>query len=214
MIYQPYTGIDALPSSLRIFGCSDYATMEPQAGKKEPDFTEHGCAGIDHRGDLWLLDWWFKQCETDVGIDNWMKMVKLWKPVHWFSEGSLIDKAIGPNIRAAMRKERKYIPYTFLPNIGDKGAKLEAFHGMAHAGCVHVPTRRPWVDHVLDQLVKFPGARWDDAADVCGLMGRAIDKVMPAGIPVVERRELLIPFTAAWIEYETIPRKPKVRYFS
>lgn len=213
MYIQPYTGIDALPSSLRIFGGSDYATMEPHAGKKEPDFTEHGCAGIDHQGDLWLLDWWFLQCETDVGIDNWMKMVKLWKPIRWFSEGSLIDKAIGPSIRAAMRKHRKFVPYEFLPAIGDKGAKLEGFHGMAHAGCVHVPIRRPWVDHVIDQLVKFPGARWDDAADVCGLMGRAVDKIFPAGIPVVERRELLVPFTEAWIEYDSFPSKPKVRYF-
>lgn len=214
MIVHNYNGLDALPSSLRIFGGSDFATMEPQVGKKEPDFTEHGLAGIDHRGDLWLIDWWFKQCETDVGIEAWVNLARPWKPVRWFSEGSLIDKAIGPSIRAAMRKHRWYIPYEFLPNIGDKGAKLEAFHGMAHAGCVHVPIRRPWVDHVLDQLMKFPSARWDDASDVCGLMGRAIDKVMPAGIPVVERRELLIPFTEKWIEYETIPRKPKVRYFS
>ena len=65
---QTYDGLDALPKSLRLYGASDFATMEARAGKKEPDFTEHGVWGIDRVGDLWAIDWWSKQCETDVGI--------------------------------------------------------------------------------------------------------------------------------------------------
>ncbi len=213
MYIQPYSGLDALPSSLRIYGASDYATMEPEKGKKEPDFTEHGVMGYDHIGDMWMLDWWFDQVETDVGIDQWQKLVRLWKPPNWWSEGSLIDKAIGPNIRTAMRRGR-YVTYEFLPSMADKTVKLQAFHARAHAGTVHFPVRRSWTDHVIDQLVKFPGGRWDDAADVCGILGRAMDKMFEAPIPVVERRELLIPFTEKWIEYDTYPSKPKVRYFT
>ena len=54
-----YDGLDALPKTLRIYGASDFATMEPKAGRKEPDFTEHGVWGIDRRGELWAIDWWF-----------------------------------------------------------------------------------------------------------------------------------------------------------
>jgi predicted phage terminase large subunit-like protein len=208
-----YSGLDALPSSLRVYGASDYATLEPEKGKKEPDFTEHGVWGFDHIGDLWALDWWFDQTETDVGIREWQKLVVQWKPVAWWSEGSLIDKAIGPNIRTAMRHGR-YTVYDFLPSIGDKGMKLQAFHARAHAGTVHFPIRRAWTDHVIDQLVKFPGGRWDDAADVCGLIGRAADKMFEASLPPVHAKPLLVPFTEKWIEFDTYPDKPKVRYFT
>jgi len=64
---QTYEGLDALPKSLRIYGASDYATMEPKAGKKEPDFTEHGIFGLDRVGDLWAIDWFFKQCKPTKG---------------------------------------------------------------------------------------------------------------------------------------------------
>lgn len=212
MILQPYSGLDALPSSLRVYGASDFATMEPEKGKKEPDFTEHGVWGLDAIGDLWALDWWFDQVETDVGINEWMKLVRIWKPVKWWAEGSLIDKAIGPNIRTAMRRGR-WVTYEFLPNMADKSIKLQAFHARAHAGTVHFPVRRPWTDHVLDQLVKFPGGRWDDAADVCGLIGRAMDQMFEASLPPVQAKPLLVPFTGPWIEYDTYPQKPKVRYF-
>ncbi len=208
-----YNGLDALPSRLRVYGASDYATMDPTPGKKEPDYTEHGVVGIDAIGDLWFLDWWFKQCETDIGIKEWIKLVKLYKPVKWWNEGGLIDKAIKPSIRQAMRLNQAYVAVETLPSLSDKSVKLQAFHARAHAGTVHFPIRRAWTDHVIDQLVKFPGGRWDDAADVCGLLGRGVDQMLEVSVPVVERKPSLIPFTEKWLEYNDGRGKPKVRYF-
>ena len=62
MTIQTYSDLDALPSSLRIYGASDYATMEPEPGKKEPDFTEHGVVGIDAIGDLWRRSFSMAAC--------------------------------------------------------------------------------------------------------------------------------------------------------
>lgn len=213
MSIQSYANLDALPSSLRLYGASDFATMEPEPGKKEPDFTEHGVVGIDAIGDLWFVDWFFEQCETDRGIAQFIKLAKIWKPQRWFNEGGLIDKAIAPAIRHAMRLSQCYIAMESLPAIGDKAIKLQAFHARASAGTVHFPARRAWTDHVIDSLVKFPGGRWDDAPDVCGLIGRGVDKMFEASIPLVERRPLLKPFTEEWLMYGSNP-KPKVRYFS
>lgn len=209
---QTYKNLDALPSSLRIYGGSDYATMEPQKGKREPDFTEHGVFGIDRIGDLWAIDWWFDQCETDKGINAFIRLVTQYKPTRWWNEGGPIDKAIKPTIRRAMRDSGKYVSIEVLPSLEDKGVKLQAFHARATAGTVHFPIRRKWTDRVIDQLVKFPGARWDDAADVCGLIGRGIDKMYDPGVPVVSSRPLLVPFTEKWLEYGS-NAKPKVRYF-
>ena len=218
---QMYDGLDALPKTLRIYGASDFATMEPKAGKKEPDFTEHGVWGIDRRGELWAIDWWSKQCETDVGITAWLNLVARWKPIYWFDEGGLIDKAIGAQKRKAMRDRQTYTVIESLPSLTDKAYKLQAFHAMACAGAIHLPVNRAWSDGngskgeggVITQLVKFPAGRWDDKADVCGLIGRGVDKMFDPQVPLSDTKPLLVPFTEKWIEYNDRNQKPKVRYF-
>lgn len=203
-----------LPSRLNIYGATDWATMEPQKGKKEPDFTEHGVCGLDSESRLFFLDWWFKQAETDKGTAQFIRLVKHWKPQRWWNEGGLIDKALGPGLRKAMRDDHAFTVLESLPSIQDKGLKLQAFHTLAANGMVYGPIGCAWWERVMDQLVKFPGARWDDAADVCGLIGRGLDRMWNA-VPVVEvKRPIVRPFTQAWLDLGNLNPEPKVRYFS
>ena len=210
---QTYAGLDALPKSLRIYGASDYATMAPKAGKKEPDFTEHGIWGMDAKGELWAIDWWSRQCETDIAIAAFIRLVRLWKPVRWFDEGGLIEKAIGPSIRKAMRDAHAFVAIESLPSLTDKGIRLQAFHAMATAGVIHLPVKRKWADSLIEQLVKFPAGRFDDKADVCGLIGRGVDLMFDAQLPIRDTKPLLVPFTEAWLMYGSDKDKPKVRYY-
>jgi predicted phage terminase large subunit-like protein len=207
-----YDDLDALPLSLRIYGASDYATMDAEKGKREPDYTEHGVCGMDSSGDLWFIDWWSGQTETDKSIAAWIKLVALHKPVIWWNEGGVIDKAIGPAIRRSMRESQRYVTIEALPSLQDKAIKLQAFHARVTAKTVHFPVKRKWADDVIDQLVKFPAGRWDDKADVCGLIGRGIDQMLDARVPVADKRPLLVPYTEAWLEYGHNP-KPQVRFF-
>jgi predicted phage terminase large subunit-like protein len=204
--------LQARPLTLRIYGASDYATMEPKKGKKEPDFTEHGVFGLDAHSELWALDWWYRQCETDKSIAAFITLVRKWKPTKWFNEGGIIDKAIGPSIRSAMRDTRTYVAIDELPSLQDKGVKLQAFHAMASANVVHFPICA-WAERVIEQLIKFPAGRWDDAADVCGLIGRAVDQMFNAQLPIRQTKSILVPFTEAWLMANDQPDKPKVRYF-
>jgi phage terminase large subunit-like protein len=216
-----YEGLDALPKSLRIYGASDYATMEPRKGRKEPDYSEHGVWGIDKIGDLWAIDWWSKQCETDISIAAFIRLIAIWKPALWGNEGGLIDKAIGPAIRSAMRHSQKYVAVESLPSLEDKGVKLQAFHARATAGTIHLPVNRKWSDGegvkgeggIITQLVKFPTGRWDDKCDVCGLIGRMVDKMFDARLPPTETRDILVPFTEKWLMYNDVNAKPKERFF-
>ena len=210
---QTYDNLDALPKSLRFYGASDYAVMEPRHGKKEPDYSEHGVWGVDRIGDLWAVDWWSGQTETDVSIAAFIKLVAMWKPVKWANEGGLIDKAIGPAIRSAMQHSQKFVAVEMLPSLEDKAVKLQAFHARATAGTVHIPIKRKWGEDLIDQLVKFPGGRWDDKADVAGLIGRLVDKMVDARIVSATSKPLLIPFTEAWLMHGSNSDKPKVRYF-
>jgi predicted phage terminase large subunit-like protein len=210
---ETYDDIDALPKSLRYYGASDFATMAPRHGKKEPDFTEHFVMGLDRKGDMWFVDNWGGQVETDKGIAEFIRLVGIWKPIRWFNEGGLIDKAIGPAIRSAMQHAQKFVSIEQLPSLDDKAIKLQAFHARVTAGTVHIPIRRKWAEDLIDQLVKFPAGRWDDKADCCGLLGRGVDQMADARLPSETSRPLLIPFTEKWLCYNDKPDTPKVRYF-
>lgn len=206
--------IISMPDTFRVYGATDWATMEPAKGKKEPDFTEHGVFGLDHQSRILALDWWYKQAETDKGGLAFIGLVKKWKPIRWWNEGGLIDKALAPGVRKLMRDNTSFTVLESLPSMQDKGLKLQGFHTLAANDMVYGPMNCPWWERVIDQLVKFPGGRWDDAADVCGLIGRGIDKMFDA-VPTVEvRRPSVRPFTESWLEMGNLNQPPKVRYFS
>jgi hypothetical protein len=65
----------------------------------------------------------------------------------------------------------------------------------------------------MEQLIKFPAGRWDDAADVCGLIGRGVDQMFDAQLPLSASKDILVPFTERWLEYNDRNKAPKVRYF-
>lgn len=205
--------IIVLPDALRNYGATDWATLEPKKGKHEPDFTEHGVVSMDSIGRIFFRDWWSKQAETDKGADAFIALVKKWKPIRWWNEGGLIDKAVAPHVRKLMRDRRVFTIRESLPSMLDKGLKLQSFHSLLANGMVYFPTGTPWAEEVIDQLIKFPGGRWDDKADVCGLFGRAVDQMFDASVPSVEKKPILRPYTEEWINYGATD-KPKIRYFA
>jgi len=205
-------------SRTRCFGASDYATKDAEeAGKK--DFTEHGVAQITHDHRVYFTDWWSGQKQTDVGIKAMMRFLHRvdWrKPRVWFNEGGPIDKAIRPAINREMRDSKAYVRIESMPSIQSKEIKLEAFHALASAGLVYFPENCEWAEAVINQLIAFPAGKHDDKADVCGLIGRGIDKTWAEAPPEppAERKQLT-PFTEAWFTANSEDDdKPSVRYFS
>jgi predicted phage terminase large subunit-like protein len=191
-LYQP----EELPKHLEFYIASDFAVSE----KDHNDQTEHGVFGMDEKGDLWAVDWWGGKASTDVTIEAALDLVTKWSPVQWWDEGGVIDKAIRPAVERRMRERRSFVTLDSLPMIGDKRARAQSFRARSAAKTVHFPSE-PWAMRVIDQLVGFPAARYDDAYDVCGLIGRGID-AMREGRDLRRPKEKPIkPFTQAWIEW-------------
>ncbi len=201
---------------LELYGASDFAVTEVEPEKQrrnQVDWSEHGVVGMDERGDLWFLDWWSGQVETDKSIEAAVAMFKRWKPHglrRWWDEGGTIDKAVRPAWRRAMREAKCYVTVESLPRIADKRAKCSSFQARASARTVHFPAGATWPLDVIAQLTGFPGHRWDDKYDVCGLIGRGIDKMAEGKGPKPPAPVGIKPFTAEWLEYdETAERKGK-----
>jgi phage terminase large subunit-like protein len=190
--YKPGTQ----PPILGMVGAGDYAVT---AGKN--DFTEQAVFGIDTKGDLWEMDWWHEQCDTGKSTEQMLDMVARWRVPMWFNEGGVIDKSMGPLMNMRMRERQVFTDRRALPSMQDKLAKCQAFIARCNAGTVHfrdsANSRR-----VIAQIASLPAGRYDDAADVCGLIGRALDQ-----FPIVReykpppKIEPMKPFTKEWLEY-------------
>lgn len=203
---------DELPLSLNFIGASDHAVTE--GGN---DFTEIGICGMDCNSHIWFVDWWSKQTgDTGEAIDEILDRVARWKARMWFNEGGVIDKAItGPFNRRSRERlalgQQVQTDRRSLPSMKDKVAKAMAFQARCSIGTVHFPRNAPWTEAVILQLLALPTGRHDDKADVCGLIGRAIDQFHPTHKPTEEKPKGIKPFTAAWVEYEE-PKLPTIRY--
>lgn len=210
------------PPLMAYIGAGDYAVTE---GKN--DFTELGVFGVDHQQDLWEVDWWHEQCDTAKSTEKTLDMIARWRIPMWFNEGGVIDKSMGPliNLRMRMRGQagetQVYCDRRALPSMQDKVAKCSSFQGRAAAGGekpgggwnkgkVHfrdtANSRR-----VVAQLIALPQGRFDDAADVCGLIGRAVDQFPVVGLPAAEKPRGIRPFSVAWLEHTDTPA-PAVRF--
>lgn len=164
-----------LPSSLHIYGASDYAVTE-----KGGDFTEHGIFGVDYEGDLWILDWWYGQTAPDVWIDQMANLVLRHKPLLWFGEAGPIRRSVEPFMRKRLESRSAYCHLEWLASIHDKATRARAVQALASMGKVKIPKNKPWLNHVLTQILQFPAGRQDDSVDVLSLIGRGLEFIQHA----------------------------------
>lgn len=188
------------PAALNRYLASDYAGgPDPENPDSEPDWTEHGCAGLDHRGDMWFVDWWSGQEDPDTWIQAWLAMIRRNTPLIAFEEKGVILRTVSGSINKAMREARTFVQREGLVSAGNKASRALGFAARASAGTVWVPTTE-WGDRLINQLCAFNGqdGRRDDMVDVCSLMARGLDLMADAAPPPPPEPELPKPFTDAW----------------
>ena len=174
---------DTLPANLRKYGASDYAVTDHGG-----DFTEHGVGGIDGNGDLYLVDWWYGQTQTDVWVEHFLDLASLHGTLSWAEEAGQIIKSLGPFIERRMKERGRYIVREQYTSGHDKVARSQSIRGRLSMGKVLFPRHAAWTKHVVAQLLAFPAGKHDDAVDVLALFGRMLDKMTAA--PARKRRPL------------------------
>jgi predicted phage terminase large subunit-like protein len=168
------------PEPVHRYGFSDYAVTEDGG-----DYTEHGVFGVGASGRIYQMDWWHGQTSSDKWIDSKLDLIKRHRPICWFGEAGVIQKAVEPMLKRAMRERRILCRMEWLPSIHDKPTRSRGFQARAAMGEVSLLEDERG-ERVLSQLLKFPAGKNDDAVDVCGMIGRALDSAHPAMVPVKE----------------------------
>jgi predicted phage terminase large subunit-like protein len=163
---------------------------------------------MDSDRTLWLMAWWYGQVELDTSVGAQLALIRQHKPLWWFGEKGGQENSVSPVRRLLARESDMFASYKYLPHIGDKVAKIQAFRAMVREGRVKFPRERPWANRLVDLLVNFPNARFDDGPDVCGLLGRGIADMIPGEKPAVARRAPPKPFTEEWFAQRDRMDKP------
>jgi hypothetical protein len=166
-----------LPAGVRYVITCDFA-VKPGGG----DYTCHLVWAIDGHMGVWLVDIWRGQTASDIWIEALLDLVADYRdrgggPVRVYGEAGVIWRAISPMLGLRMRERGVLTRAEAISSqMGDKAARARGFQAMARAGRVKVVDTMDG-DIFIEELVGFPGARWDDQVDAAGLFARSLDKV-------------------------------------
>lgn len=155
---------------LRYYGASDYAVTDGGG-----DYTVHRIWGMGPDGSLYRVDGWRGQTSSDVWIEKKIDLIAKYKPLAWFGEGGVIQKAVEPMLRRRMLERKVHCRLEWLPSVQDKPTRARSFQARAAMGKVFF---EPGAD--VSEYLVFPAGKHDDEVDTASLIGRAIDQAHPA----------------------------------
>lgn len=169
--WKPEEKHNGAPAHLKLYGASDYAVTDDDG-----DWTVHGVGGVDPNDDLYILDWWRKQAASDVWIEAFIDKMQKWETTAWGEESGQILKSLGPFIEKRMREREVYRYRHQFPSLANKAARAQGIRGRMAMGKVYLPRGAPWVEALVNEMMRFTGARGDvdDQVDVLSLFGRML----------------------------------------
>lgn len=168
-----------LPKHLRFYGASDYAVTA-----KGGDYTVHAVIGIDPLDNLYIVDIWRQQTESNIWVDAFCDLVQKYKPLMWAEEQGQIIKSLGPFILKRMNERKAYCGRQQFVSIADKPTRARSFQARAAMGKVYLHETAPWLPDLEKELLSFPVGVNDDTVDALGLAGRLLDTMVRAHVPV------------------------------
>jgi predicted phage terminase large subunit-like protein len=178
-----FTRYTEAPNALRYYGTSDYAVTEGDG-----DYTRLRIWGIDNSipANVYLVDGWGGQTSSEEWISAQVDLIARHRPLAWFGEGGVIQKAIEGMLVRKMRDRRVSCRLEWLSSVSDKPTRARSAQALVNEGRVHVRDDHDG-DCFIDECVAFPAGRYDDDVDNLSLIGRAVDKLEGPAKPRTER---------------------------
>lgn len=188
------------PAELNKYMASDWAGgPDPDDPDSEPDFSEHGIAGLDPHGDLYFTEGWSGQTDPHVWIGAGITLARRNKIHIGFEEKGVILRTVDAAINKAMAEANSYYYRVALASAGNKASRALGLAARAAAGKVWV-VEGEWGDRFINQLCAFNGqdGRVDDMVDMGSLLARGLDEMANALPPPAPPKPAPKEFTDAW----------------
>jgi predicted phage terminase large subunit-like protein len=156
---------------MRYYGGSDYA-VEADAHN---DFTVHMVIGLDPSDRPWVVDLWRQRTHSDVWVDAWCDLVRLWRPMSWAEERGQIISGVGPWLERASHDRKAFTERIPFVSRLDKGTRAQSMRAMVATKGLWYAADAPWRKELEAELLAFPVGRHDDQHDALGLCGQLLD---------------------------------------
>lgn len=147
---------ETLPSRIDYYSLSwDLAVKDGE----DNDYSVGQCWAVVG-ADRYLID----QVREKLGFTDMIKTVRAFKNKHSQAREIIIeDKANGPAVINTLKREIPGI-VAFNPK-GSKAERAMAASVLFESGNVFLPKNAQWVHDYVEELVSFPGGKYDDAVD-------------------------------------------------
>lgn len=162
------------PERLNVYITGDFAVSEDKG-----DYTVILVWGVDQYRKIYLLDVWYGQKTAPHWIAAILDFAEQYQPKAFVAEAGVIRRAIEPFLEEAMVQRSVFVTPHWLVTSADKPAMARSFQGLTEMGRVHFPDTED-AEMVVDQCIRFPGGRYDDAVDACSVFGRFIQRTWQA----------------------------------
>jgi predicted phage terminase large subunit-like protein len=159
--------------TLRTYGASDYAVTS--AGG---DYTVHGVIGVDPSDNIYLLDWWRGQTDSEAWVEAFLDLMEQWSTLMWGEEQGQIIRSLGPFIVKRQMERRIYGYRRQYVSANDKQTRAQGIRARLSMGKVYFPKRATWATDLVSEMLRFPAGKHDDQVDVLSLFGRMLGSLM------------------------------------
>lgn len=164
-------------AELNIYITSDYA-VTAEAGSPDPDYTVHTVWGVDEEFNIYMLDMWRGRTLSNEWVDQFIRLVKIWKPFIAGEEQGQIIKGVGPFLTQQMRDENVFVHRKQYTSSVSKEQRAASILGMASMGKFFLPRGHPMTSLFTAELLAFPGGKHDDMVDTATLLGRMLSEIV------------------------------------
>lgn len=159
-----------LPEGCRFYGASDYAVTADGG-----DFTVHIVVAVDKEGNIYIVDLWRQQTESDQWIEALLDLVYKHKPLKWAEEQGQIIKSVGPFLTRRMRERKIFCAREQFTSATDKPTRARSIQARWSQGMVYLKEGAPWLADLIAELLAFDAGKNDDQVDTLSLIGRLLD---------------------------------------
>ena len=186
---------------LYCYGGSDFAVT-----KNGGDWSVHIVVGIDTEENIYVLDMWRGRTEPNVWIETQIDLIGKYKPMAWGIPRDQIAASIGPFLTKRMAERKTFVDIRDLTEAGaDKVKKARSIQARTAQGKLYLPTASAdgdyhppaWLADFEQELLLFPLGKNDDQVDALSIIGRLLDEMVGASIPIIPKPTINDGYTPA-----------------
>ena len=160
-------------SPKRYFAAADFAISQ----KARADYTVIVVGGMDENNILHIEDVRRGRWDAEEIINEMFSVQRRYKPDLFITEKGVIEKALGPFLKAEMLKRGVYINlYPILPT-NDKQTRARGLQARLRQGGVRFDKEASWYYDYEEEMVRFPKDKHDDQVDATAWLGLVLDKI-------------------------------------